>query len=127
MGTDVDNTSRFNYGAVKLALTYGGDYSAMGEETTIRSRAATSSRRAASAPWAAHSCKAASRFFDKVDLITALRYDTYNLSGTVITGGGTQTSKQRRKGLAQSHAGYTPVKGITVVRNLRRRATVRPR
>ena len=115
MGTDVHNTSRFNYGAVKLALTYGGDvfhdevknndpfeggdvFTPSGERTVggafVQSRLT---------------------FFDKVDLITALRYDAYNLSGIVVTGGGTQDLEASGERVSPKITlGVTPVKGITL-------------
>ena len=115
MGTDVHNTSRFNYGAVKLALTYGGDvfhdevknndpfeggdvFTPSGERTVggafVQSRLT---------------------FFDKIDLITALRYDTYNLSGIVVTSGGTQDLETDGDRVSPKITlGVTPVKGITV-------------
>lgn len=115
VGTDVHNTSRFTFGSTKLALTYGGDvfrdevknndpfeggdvFTPSGERTVggafVQSRLT---------------------FFDKIDLITALRYDTYSLSGTVITGGGTQDLDTDGDRVSPKITlGVTPVKGITV-------------
>jgi hemoglobin/transferrin/lactoferrin receptor protein len=115
VGTDVFNTSRIDLGAFKLALTYGGDLfrdevsnvdPLEGGDTFTPSGART-----------VYGSFLQSRltFLDKLELIAALRYDSYNLSGTVITGMGTdQVETDGERVSPKVTLGYTPVKGITL-------------
>jgi hemoglobin/transferrin/lactoferrin receptor protein len=110
-GFDINNTSRFNFGNVKLALTYGvdgfsdtvtrGDDSGFGEAFT------PGGERSAGGAF----IQSKATFFERIDLIAALRYDTYELSGTG-TGGALGTEGVRMS--PKVTLGYTLVKGITV-------------
>jgi hemoglobin/transferrin/lactoferrin receptor protein len=110
-GFDINNTSRFRYGNMKLALTYGVD----GFTDTV-TRADESGFGEAFTPGGERTAGGAfvqskATFFDKLDLITALRYDTYELSG-IGSGGPLGTEGERVS--PKITLGYTPVKGITL-------------
>lgn len=112
-GFDVFNTSRFNFGSIKLALTYGGDgfrdtvatsdlvgngdeFTPGGERTVLGSF-----------------IQSKLTFFDKIDVIAALRYDSYQLEGVdKVTGNDVSSDGSRVS--PKLTVGYTPVKGITL-------------
>jgi hemoglobin/transferrin/lactoferrin receptor protein len=107
-GFDVWNTSRMNFGDTKLALTYGGDAFQdkvktedifdNGDEFTP-----TGERTVSGAFVQSHLT-----FFDTVDLITALRYDQYDLSGSGAEGSdGDRVSPKVTLGV-------TPLTGMTL-------------
>lgn len=107
-GFDINNTSRINLSPqVKWALTYGGDgfrdrvsttdpigngdeFTPTGERTVYGAFA-----------------QSALTFFDTVDLITALRYDNYELKGGGTTLEGDHVSPKITLGV-------TPITGLTV-------------
>ncbi len=106
-GFDVFNTSRFAFNGVKLALTYGGDGfrdtvntvdpSSSGDEFT------PSGERTVNGGFV----QSHLTFHDTVDLIAAVRYDSYDLDG-----GGTQLSDDRVS--PKVTLGVTPIKGVTL-------------
>jgi hemoglobin/transferrin/lactoferrin receptor protein len=106
-GIDVYNTSRFTFGSTKLALTYGGDsfrdevdtldIASNGDEFT------PSGERTVSGAFVQSQLS----FNDTVELITALRYDTYELSSDGLNSDGDHVSPKVTLGV-------TPIKGITL-------------
>lgn len=106
-GLDINNTSRFNFGQTKLALTYGVDAfedrvknvdpGGNGDELT------PDGRRSVYGAFA----QSHFTFFDTFDIIAALRYDNYELEG-----GGTQLDGSRVS--PKITAGYTIFKGTTL-------------
>jgi hemoglobin/transferrin/lactoferrin receptor protein len=115
VGTDVFNTSRFDFGAFKLALTYGGDL--FRDEVTNIDPFEGGDTFTPSGERTVYGTFLQSRltFLDEIDLITALRYDSYSLSGTVITPSGTdQVETDGQRVSPKVTLGYTPVKGITL-------------
>jgi hemoglobin/transferrin/lactoferrin receptor protein len=114
VGTDVFNTSRFRLGAVKWALTYGGDL--FRDEVKNNDPFEGGDTFTPSGERTVYGTFLQSRltFFDKIDLITALRYDSYNLNGTVITGGvSSDVETEGERVSPKVTLGYTPFKGIT--------------
>ena len=115
VGADVFNTSRFSFGAIKLALTYGGDlfmdkvsnfdpleggdtFTPNGERTVYGTFV-----------------QGRLTFFEKIDLIAAVRYETYSLSGTIVTPSGTdKVGTDGERVSPKITLGYTPVRGITL-------------
>jgi hemoglobin/transferrin/lactoferrin receptor protein len=106
-GVDVNNTSRFNFGQTKLALTYGGDAfedrvknsdpGGNGDELTPNGRRTVYGAFAQS-----HFT-----FFDTFDIIAALRYDSYELEGGTTQLDGSRVSPKIT-------AGYMIFKGTTL-------------
>lgn len=106
-GFDVFNTSRFDFGAVKWALTYGGDafrdrvntddFFGNGDEFT------PSGERTVYGAFAQSTLS----FFDTVDVITALRYDNYELTGGTTVLEGDHVSPKVT-------VAVTPIEGFTV-------------
>ncbi len=107
-GIDAYNTSRFNFGgSTKLALTYGGDafrdtvdtldIASNGDEFTP-----SGEREVAGA-----FVQSQLTFFEMIDLITAVRYDTYEMSGDGLDSEGSHVSPKVTLGV-------TPIKGLTV-------------
>ncbi len=106
-GVDINNTSRFNFGQTKLALTYGGDAfednvknvdpAGNGDELTPNGR-----RTVYGAFVQSHFT-----FFDTFDIIAALRYDSYELEGGTTQLDGSRVSPKIT-------AGYTVFKGTTL-------------
>ena len=106
-GVDINNTSRFNFGQTKLALTYGGDAfedsvknvdpAGNGDELTPSGR-----RTVYGAFVQSHFT-----FFDTFDIIAALRYDSYELEGGTTQLDGSRVSPKIT-------AGYTVFKGTTL-------------
>lgn len=106
-GTDVFNTSRFEFGRAKLALTYGGDWF---EDTVVTSdpvgngdELTPSGRRSVLGGFA----QTRLTFFDIFELISALRYDRYELDGGGVSSDGERVSPKVT-------AGVTPLKGVTL-------------
>ncbi|CFX25820.1 TonB-denpendent receptor [Candidatus Filomicrobium marinum] len=106
-GVDVFNTSRFEFGSARMALTYGADafrdevsnydlYEGGDELTPSGKRTVYGSF--IQSHWT---------FFDRIDLIGALRYDNYE-----IKGGTTNLSDDRVS--PKITAGVTPVEGFTL-------------
>jgi hemoglobin/transferrin/lactoferrin receptor protein len=114
-GTDVFNTSRFTFGSVKLALTYGGDL--FRDEVNNFDPFEGGDTFTPSGRRTVYGTFIQSRltFFDKIDLITALRYDNYSLEGTIVTGGGTaDVGTDGERVSPKVTLAFTPVKGITL-------------
>jgi len=103
-GFDVFNTSRFDFGNTKVAFTYGGDAF---EDQVVTSGYGTeltpSGRRTASGAFA----QGKVTFFDTLDIITALRYDHYELKGGDVHSEGDRVSPKIT-------AGITPFNGVTI-------------
>ncbi|RPH54080.1 MAG: TonB-dependent receptor, partial [Acidobacteria bacterium] len=108
-GFDVSNTSRFNFGNTRWALTYGGD--AFRDDVTGFDNAplgnsdelTPSGRRTVAGAF----IQSQLTFFSTVDVITALRYDSYELEGDGVSSEGTRVSPKVT-------VGYTPLKGVTL-------------
>lgn len=105
-GFDIFNTSRFEMSRVKMALTYGGDAFrdkvdtsdpvGNGDEFT------PSGERTVSGAFVQNQLT----FFDTVDIIAAVRYDSYKLEG-----GKTELEGERVS--PKVTAGVTPITGMT--------------
>jgi hemoglobin/transferrin/lactoferrin receptor protein len=106
-GFDVNNTSRWIFRNMKWAHTYGADVFKDSVTTFDTSGFGSvftpGGERSVSGAFLQSSLK----FFDTVDLITALRYDTYELSGATSGTDGERVSPKVT-------LGYTPVKGLTL-------------
>jgi hemoglobin/transferrin/lactoferrin receptor protein len=108
-GFDISNTSRFKFGGVQWALTYGGD--AFRDEVSVFDNAplgnadelTPSGRRTVAGAFVQSQLKLLSMF----DIITALRYDSYELDGGAVTSDGARVSPKVT-------VGYTPFKGLTL-------------
>lgn len=106
-GFDIFNTSRFNFGAATLAITYGADGfedkvvtsdpNGGGDELT------PGGRRSVTGAFVQGQLK----FGTLVEIISALRYDRYELSGGTTSLEGERVSPKITVGL-------TPIKGFTV-------------
>lgn len=115
VGTDVFSTSRFNFGAVKLALTYGGDIFRDRVNNTDPFEGGDTFTPSGERTVGGAFAQSKLTLFEKVDLITALRYDTYNLNGTVITSGGTsEVDTDGQRVSPKVTLGYHLLKGVTV-------------
>jgi hemoglobin/transferrin/lactoferrin receptor protein len=108
-GFDVSNTSRFDFGWSKLALTYGGDafrdvVSTFDRDPTGNADELTPGgrREVGGAFLQSHW-----RFGPYVDLIGAIRYDTYSVEGGAVELDGSRVSPK-------ATLGVTPIPGITV-------------
>jgi hemoglobin/transferrin/lactoferrin receptor protein len=106
-GADISNVSRFHWGATKLAVTVGGDIfrdsvttfdpAGNGDELTPGGQ-----RQVAGAFTQAHLS-----FWETIDVIGAIRYDTYQLEGGTTELDGSRASPKLT-------LGYTPIKGMTL-------------
>jgi len=104
IGVDLNNTSRFDLGPVKMALTIGADafrdrvrtldIASNGDETT------PSGRRTVAGAFVQNHAK-----WGMVDLIAGLRYDTYELSNGVVSSDGQRVSPKITLGI-------TPIAGL---------------
>jgi hemoglobin/transferrin/lactoferrin receptor protein len=106
-GFDVFNTSRFNFGSTKLAVTYGGDGF---RDTVVTSDPAGNGDEFT--PSGARLVlgtfiQSKLTFFDTIDVIAALRYDSYELESDDVSSDGSRVSPKIT-------VGYTPVKGVTL-------------
>lgn len=106
-GFDIYNTSRVDLGKVRWALTYGGD--AFRDRVDTRDPAGNGDEFTPSGERTVYGAFAQSTltFFNTVDLITALRYDNYELSGGDTRLEGDHVSPKVTLGV-------TPVEGFTV-------------
>jgi hemoglobin/transferrin/lactoferrin receptor protein len=114
-GSDIFNTSRFTFGSVKLALTYGGDI--FKDEVVNIDPFEGGDVFTPSGERTVYGTFAQSRltFFEIVDLIGAVRYDHYNLQGTVVTSSGTDDIETEGERVSPKVTlGVTPQKWITV-------------
>src|SRR5690606_3931177 len=107
-GFDVYNTSRFDYGTTKFAITYGVDgfedrEVTFSEEEDSAVAATPGGRRTAMGAF----IQSKVTFFDTLDIIAALRYDRYELESD------TNSSEVDRVS-PKITAGYTPFEGITL-------------
>lgn len=106
VGFDLNNTSRFDTGPLRHALTYGGDFFRDEVETND-----LTGNGAVLTPSGERSVGGAfvqlkSNYSTWLELITALRYDHYSLEG-----GGTEASGDHLS--PKATLGLTPVQGIT--------------
>lgn len=106
-GIDAFNTSRFNFGSTKLALTYGGDAFRDSVDTLDVLSNGDEFTPSGEREVAGAFVQSQLTFFDMVDLITAVRYDTYQMSGTGLDSEGEHVSPKVTLGV-------TPIKGLTV-------------
>lgn len=106
-GFDVFNTSRFEFGGAKMALTYGGD--AFRDQVSNYDPTEAGDELTPSGERSVYGTFIQSHwtFFETVDLIGALRYDSYE-----IEGGTTNLSDDRVS--PKVTAGVTPIEGITL-------------
>lgn len=106
-GIDVHNTSRFEFQSVKLALTYGGD--AFQDEVDTLDLTSNGDEFTPSGKRNVEGAFVQSRltFFEMVDLIGALRYDQFELSGDDLNSEGSRVSPKVTLGV-------TPITGATV-------------
>lgn len=106
-GFDLNNTSRFDTGPVRHALTYGGDY--FKDDVNVVDAFSTADlftpngQRTVSGAFA----QLRSNYSTWLEVITGVRYDQYNLSG-----GKTSTSGDRIS--PKATVGITPVRWFTV-------------
>jgi len=106
-GFDVSNTSRFKFGSTKWALTYGAD--GFRDEVVTTDTLGSSNlftpggRRTVAGAF----IQSQTTIFDTVDVIAALRYDTYELSGGATEVDGSRVSPKIT-------VGYTLAKGMTL-------------
>ena len=106
-GFDINNTSRFNWGSAKMALTYGGDTfedkvvtqdpASNGDELT------PSGKRRVSGAFVQNQLT----FWNMVDVIGAVRYDSYSIEGG-------KTSLEGNRISPKVTLGVTPIKGFMV-------------
>lgn len=106
-GVDVYNTSRFAFGSTKLGLTYGVD--GFQDKVTTRDVASNGDELTPSGERTVYGgfVQGQLTFFDRLDLITALRYDTYEITGNGVELEGSRISPKVT-------VGYKLVKGVTV-------------
>lgn len=106
-GFDVFNTSRFDYGDVKMALTYGvdgfRDFVSNYDPTEGGDELTPSGERSVYGTFV----QSHWTFYDIVDLIGAVRYDNYE-----IEGGNVSLSDDRIS--PKVTAGVTPIQGVTL-------------
>lgn len=106
-GVDVSNTSRFDFGGVKMALTYGADafednvqnFDPVGNGDELT----PSGRRTVRGAFVQNHLK----FWDVVDVIGALRYDEYELNSATTNVEGNRVSPKVT-------VAVTPLPGVTV-------------
>ena len=106
-GFDIFNTSRFEFGSAKLAITYGGDafedrVSTFAEQPDSSVALTPGGRRTVAGAFV----QSKATFFDTLDIIAALRYDRYELESDDYNSDGSRVSPKIT-------AGVTPFKGIT--------------
>lgn len=106
-GIDVTNTSRFNFGSTKLALTYGADAFTDEVTTTDTSGFGNLFTPRGDRTVTGTFIQGHATFFNTLDVIAALRYDTYELSGGALDTEGSRVSPKLT-------VGYTPLKGFTL-------------
>ncbi len=111
IGIDVNNTSRFNFGDWRNAVTYGFD--AFNDKvTTFDSRGNSnittpSGERTVSGGFV----QPKNNYSTWLEVISALRYDHYELNSAGLTGGSTSSSGDRLS--PKITVGVTPVTGFT--------------
>ncbi len=108
-GFDVSNTSRFNFGNMKWALTYGGDAF---HDTVFTFDNAPLGNSDELTPGGKRTVAGAFvqsqlTVFSTLEIITALRYDTYELESSGISSDGNRLSPKVT-------VGYQLFKGVTV-------------
>ena len=107
-GFDVSNTSRFNFGNMKLALTYGGDAF---HDTVFTFDNAPLGNSDELTPGGKRTVAGAfvqsQLTISTLEIITALRYDTYELESSGISSEGSRLSPKVT-------VGYQLFKGVTV-------------
>ena len=111
IGIDVNNTSRFDYGSWRNAVTYGFD-AFQDTVTTSDSRGNSnittpSGERTVSGGF----IQMKNNYSSWLEVISALRYDHYELKSAGLTGGNTSSSGDRLS--PKITVGVTPVAGFT--------------
>jgi hemoglobin/transferrin/lactoferrin receptor protein len=106
-GFDVFNTSRFAFGGVKSALTYGGDAFRDTVENFDELEGGDELTPSGERTVAGAFVQNKLTLFEIVDLIGALRFDSYHLEG-----GDTEASGERAS--PKVTLGVTPLKGLTL-------------
>lgn len=106
-GFDVTNTSRFKFGSTKWALTYGVDGFNDTVVTTDTSGFGSAFTPRGDRTVGGAFVQSQVSFFDTLDIITALRYDTYEISGGPAELEGDRVSPKVT-------VGYTVLKGVTL-------------
>ena len=106
-GFDISNTSRFKFGSTKLALTYGADAFTDRVETTDTFGSSNKFTPGGERTVSGSFVQGQATFFDTIDVITALRYNSYELSGASADIDGSRVSPKIT-------VGYAPLKGITL-------------
>jgi hemoglobin/transferrin/lactoferrin receptor protein len=106
-GFDINNTSRFGEGDFKLALTYGGD--GVYDEVATFDQGGYGSALTPGGKRSLEGVFVQSQLtmFEIVELITAVRYDHYELESDTTTSDGSRVSPKVTLGV-------TPVTGLTV-------------
>ncbi len=108
-GFDVFNTSRFEFGSTKFALTYGGDgfedrvTNFAEDPADLAFNSTPSGRRTAMGAFV----QSKATFFDTIDIIGALRYDQYELKAGDFSTEGDRVSPKLT-------VGVTPLVGVTL-------------
>ena len=106
-GFDLNNTSRFDTGPVRHALTYGGDY--FKDDVNVIDAFSTADlftptgQRTVSGGFA----QLRSNYSTWLEVITGVRYDQYNLSGGNTSSSGSRVSPK-------ATVGITPIRWFTV-------------
>ena len=111
IGVDVNNTSRFDYGSWRNAVTYGFD-AFQDTVTTSDSRGNSnittpSGERTVSGGF----IQMKNNYSSWLEVVSALRYDHYELKSAGLTGGNTSSSGDRLS--PKITVGVTPVAGFT--------------
>ncbi len=106
-GVDVHNTSRFEFQSIKMAFTYGGD--AFEDRVETLDLTSNGDEFTPSGKRNVEGAFFQSRltFFEIVDLVGALRYDQYELSGDNLSSDGSRVSPKVTLGV-------TPIMGATL-------------
>jgi hemoglobin/transferrin/lactoferrin receptor protein len=106
-GFDIYNTSRLEFGQIKVALTYGGDY--FRDSVTTSDPIGSGDEFTPSGERTVFGTFAQSRlsFFEIVELIGAIRYDSYELAGGTVSAEDNHVSPKVTLAI-------TPIQGLTV-------------
>jgi hemoglobin/transferrin/lactoferrin receptor protein len=111
IGVDVNNTSRFNFGDWHNAVTYGFD--AFNDKVTTSDSRGNSNITTPSGERTVSGgfVQLKNNYSSWLEVISALRYDHYELNSSGLTGGNTSSSGDRLS--PKITVGVTPVAGLT--------------
>ena len=111
IGVDVNNTSRFDYGNWRNAVTYGVD--AFNDKVTTSDSRGNSNITTPSGERTVSGgfVQLKNNYSSWLEIISALRYDHYELNSSGLTGGNTSSSGDRLS--PKITVGVTPVAGFT--------------